>query len=147
MEDLLLLAELVERQGPAADARALRARAEGLAGSDPRALADDWARRGVQLDRALHLAEASQAARPTVEHLDTFALALLRVGRIEEAQRASERALAWGTAAGRLHVTRGLIALAGGDREGAAAALAQARGAQALAPQLYAELQRGLAES
>ena len=128
--DLLRLAELDESW--AVDDRV---------NEDPGAVAFFLARHQRDPARALTLAQSAQAERPTIEHLNAYALALLRSGDVLGAAAASDRAVAWGTADARLHLVRGLIAAAGGDETGARASLERAQALNAAEdPVLMAEL-------
>ncbi|MBX2798647.1 MAG: tetratricopeptide repeat protein [Myxococcales bacterium] len=139
--DQLLLAELTEAQGDAEEAGELRRRVALRVAEDPRAVAADLARRSVQPDRAVRLAQQAAHGRPTVHNLDTLALALLRAGRLQDAREASDRALAVGTACAGLHLTRGLIAAAAADPDAAAEHLRMAMAINPAAdPRLLAEL-------
>lgn len=141
ISDQYLLADLLEARGEAERAAALRAQADGRGAADPRAVAYDLARRGRDVPRAVALATAAAAERPTVENLNTLALALLRAGQVERALDASDRAVGLGTADPRLHLTRGLIAAAAGDAVAARESLSRAGPAGRHAdPVLYDEL-------
>jgi tetratricopeptide (TPR) repeat protein len=145
-EHLLLLSELLEQAGRSADAAARLAQAEKLAGHDPLPLAVYYARHRKTPERALALAQRAVRERPSVFALDAHALALLRAGRLTEARDAMARALRLGTPSAELHLHRGLIELAAGDRKAAAASLTRARAIEPDADAvLVAELERGLA--
>ena len=115
----LRLAEWHGRLGSAAERDAALARAEARSG-EVGAVARYLARHGQRREEAVAWAEAAATARPTVTHLDTWALALLRADRPREAAAVHDRAVALGTADATLHLHRGLIAArAGGRRHGA----------------------------
>jgi tetratricopeptide (TPR) repeat protein len=145
-EHLLLLADLLAQAGRAGEAAARVAEAEKLAKQDPMPLALYYARHGRSPDRALALAEQAVRERPSIFAQDAEALAFLRAGRVAEAREAIARALRLGTPSADLHIHRGLIELAAGDRKAAAASLARARTIEPEADAvLLAELERGLA--
>jgi tetratricopeptide (TPR) repeat protein len=144
-EHLLLLSELLEQAGRSADAAARLAQAEKLAGHDPLPLAVYYARHDKTPQRALDLAQRAVRERPSIFALDAHALALLRAGRLTEARDAITRAQRLGTPSAELHLHRGLIELAAGDRKAAAASLTRARAIEPNADAvLVAELERGL---
>ncbi len=80
-----------------------------------RAVAVFYANHNVELDTALAYAESELAARQDIYAYDTLAWALYRLGRLDEARAASDRALALGTPDAQLHYHAGLIAAAQGD--------------------------------
>jgi tetratricopeptide (TPR) repeat protein len=122
VEDLLRLAEWHEQQGDEAAAATRRAEAERLADDDPRPLALDLARRGLEPERAVTLARKELEARRNVAAHDTLALALAREGRHEEALSSMKAALALGTKDANLHLHAALVhALAGRVAEARAA--------------------------
>jgi tetratricopeptide (TPR) repeat protein len=145
--DLVLLSELLEAEDRPDAATARLRQAERLAAHDPRPLALYYARRGVEIERALALSARELEARKNIEAYDTRAVALWRAGRIDEAEQAIERATRLGTPDAELLLHRGLIALASGDREAASRDL---RAALELDPQadpvLLAELSEPLME-
>jgi tetratricopeptide (TPR) repeat protein len=145
-EQLLVLAELLEQAGRGKEAAARVAEAEKLAGHDPLPLALYHARRRQEPQRALALAEQAVRERPSIFALDGHALALLRAGKIDEARAAIDSALRLDTPSAEMHLHRGLIELAAGDREAAAASLERARAIEPAADALLlAELEKGLA--
>ncbi len=75
---------------------------------------------------ALAMAEAAYARRPTVYAEDTLAWANYRLGRYDEAQRLSDRALRLGTQDATLFYHAGMIAAARGDTATAVAHLRHA---------------------
>ncbi|WP_428266491.1 tetratricopeptide repeat protein [Haliangium sp.] len=146
--ELSFLSELLARTGRSADAAAHLAAADQLAAHDPLPLALHHARHGIDPDRALELARAAHHERDTVFTQDALALALLRLGRVDEAQAAIDRALRLGTPDPRLTIHRGLIALAAGDAQTARSALERAQQQNPHAdPTLLAELRQGLSEA
>lgn len=145
VEDLLTLVEWHEAQGDAAAAATVRARAEALADDDPRPMALDLARRGIEGERAVALARKELEARKNLQAHDALALALARTGRHEEAQQELGAALALGTSDASLQLHAALVhALAGRVAEARAAhERAQAIDAHA-DPRLDAELRERL---
>lgn len=144
VRDRLRLAELLEDAGHVGEAAVQTALAEASAEADPHALARHLARHDRDPERALALAREA-ARRPTVAHLDTLALALLRAGHVDEARGVGDRALSRGTADARLHLHRGLIAAASGHGTEAADHLQQAQTLNPLAdPRLMRELTAAL---
>jgi tetratricopeptide (TPR) repeat protein len=103
--DLGELALIYTELGRDAAARRALARAQALGESDPhwnRSLAlcvadNAQSLKQADLDRAVTLAEAELRVRPGVHTWDAFAWALCAAGRPQDALRASERALRWGT--------------------------------------------------
>jgi tetratricopeptide (TPR) repeat protein len=145
-ELLLALADLLEKAGRPADALARVAEAEKLAAHDPMPLALYYARHRREPARALALADEAVKQRPSIFAQDARALALLRAGRAAEAREEMTRALRLGTPSAELHLHRGLVELAAGNRAAARASLARARAIEPDAdPALAAELERGLA--
>jgi tetratricopeptide (TPR) repeat protein len=69
-------------------------------------------------DEALRLIEKERAGRGGVHVDDTYAWALFRAGRIEEARKASDRAIRLGTKEARLLYHAGAIRMAAGDDGG-----------------------------
>ncbi len=144
-EQLLLMADLLDQAGRASEAAARVAEAEKLASRDPLPLALFLARHRRSPERALALAEQAVRERPSIFALDARALAMLRAGRVSEAREAIARALRLGTPSAELHLHRGLIELAAGDRDAARAELARARAIDPAADDiLLAELEHGL---
>jgi tetratricopeptide (TPR) repeat protein len=144
-EQLLVLADLLGQDGRAGDAAARVAEAEKLASHDPLPVALYHARHRESVDHALALAERAVRERPSIFADDALGLALLRAGRVAEARQAITRALRLGTPSADLHLHRGLVELAGGEREAAAASLARAHAIDPDADALLAgELERGL---
>lgn len=110
------LAEALRAAGRAKDAAAAEARlVERGESEDPRTLALYLATTRRDPARALRLAERELVSRQDVLTLDVMALALERVGRIDEARSYSERALARGTRSARLYLHAAEIARAAGD--------------------------------
>lgn len=145
VEDLLRLAEWHEQQGAAAAAAERRAQAERLGDDDPRPLALDLARRGLEPERAVALARKELAARRNIAAHDALALALARAGQHDEARTAMEAALALGTADANLHLHAALVhALAGRPTEARAAYDAARELDDRADPRLDAELRTRL---
>lgn len=145
VEDLLFLTELAERSGELERAAEARSMAEELSSHDPRPLAHFFALRGEQPDRALRLARKELEQRDGIWARDTLALALWRVGRIDEAKESIERALALGTPVADFHLHAGLIEAAAGRPEAAAASLERARQFDpGVDPRLVDELRRSI---
>jgi tetratricopeptide (TPR) repeat protein len=114
VEDLLRLAEWHEELGDDAAAAKQRARAEQLVGDDPRPMALDLARRGLEPERAVELARRELQARRNIAAHDALALALARAGQHDEALTSMQAALALGTKDANLHLHAALVhALAG----------------------------------
>jgi tetratricopeptide (TPR) repeat protein len=114
VEDLLRLAEWHEQEGDEAAAAEVRARAEQLVDDDPRPMALDLARRGLEPERAVTLARREMKARRNIAAHDTLALALARAGQHDEALSSMQAALALGTADANLQLHAALVhALAG----------------------------------
>lgn len=145
VEDLLRLAEWHEQQGDDAAATERRAQADRLGDDDPRPLALDLARRGLEPERAVALARKELLARRNIAAHDALALALARAGQHDEARTAMKAALALGTADANLHLHAALVhALAGRPAE-ARAAYERARELDDRAdPRLDAELRTRL---
>lgn len=74
-----------------------------------------FANHNTELDTALDYAQGELAARQDIYAYDTLAWTLYRVGRLDEAADASQRALAHGTPDAGLHYHAGMIAAARGD--------------------------------
>ncbi len=83
--------------------------------ADPRTLALFLATKDLQHDQALQLAEAERKVRDDQYTEDTVAFALYRVGRLDEALAASEKATKLGTRDARLWFHQGAIRLAKGE--------------------------------
>lgn len=98
---------------------------EGVA-HDPRTLALFLASQGRDPERALKLARAEHATRSDLYANDVLALALLRAGQHDEADRHASRALAHGTKDARLLYHAGLIKRALGQNDKASALIAEA---------------------
>ena len=92
--------------------------AEG-ATRDPRTLALYLSTRGEAPDRAIALARRELAVRGDVFTHDALAWALVRAGRVGDAAPHMTKALAEGTADGRLFLHGGVVAAASGDRAAA----------------------------
>ncbi len=147
-EDLLALSEIERSEGDAAAADRHLAQARRLA--EPRPMAVYLARHDAEPAEALRLAERAMQARQNIAARDAHALALLRVGRTDEALAAIDRALALGTPDARLHLHRALVLAVRGDRAGAAEALGAARAINPrVDPLVVSEVERraGLAAS
>jgi tetratricopeptide (TPR) repeat protein len=141
VEDLLTLVEWHEAEGQATAAAAMRARAEALATDDPRPLALDLARRGIEGERAVALARKELAARKDIMAHDALALALARTGAHDEALSSLQAALALGTADATLHLHAALVHALAGRTDQARAAHARAQAIDPHAdPRLDAEL-------
>jgi tetratricopeptide (TPR) repeat protein len=91
-----------------------------------RELATFYADHDLKPDQALELARRELDVRRDVYAYDLLAWALYRNGRLDEAQAAMREALRQGTRDARLHFHAGLIAWGRGDRQAAAAHLAEA---------------------
>jgi len=127
-----LLGDARAAAGDAAGARAAYAEVERLGrAGEGRVLALFLATRGERVEEALQLAGAERQARPDLYSDDTYAWALYRAGRLDEARAASDRSLRLGTPDARLLYHAGAIRLAAGER---AAGLALVRRALALNP-------------
>jgi len=127
VEDLLRLAEWHEQQGEAAAATEVRARAEQLADDDPRPMALDLARRGLEPERAVTLARKELEARRNIAAHDALALALARAGQHEDALTSMQAALALGTADANLHLHAALVHALAGRTDAAQTAFAKAQ--------------------
>jgi tetratricopeptide (TPR) repeat protein len=86
--------------------------------TDRLTLASYYATKNIAHDEALQLIEAERAVRGGVYVDDTYAWALYRAGRIDEARKASDHALRLGTLDARLLYHAGAIRLAAGDNGG-----------------------------
>jgi hypothetical protein len=113
-------------------------------GRDPRTLALYLSTRRESPDRAIELARRELTVRGDVFTHDALAWALVRAGRAGEAAPHMARALAEGTADGRLFLHGGVVATASGDRPRARRLLARA---QALAHTLLPSERAILAEA
>ncbi len=85
------------------------------------------AERGEHLDEALAALQAERATRQSIAVDDAYALALYRVGRLDEARAMSDRAVRLNTPDARLYFHRGLILFASGETAQARAAWDRAR--------------------
>ena len=112
---LLELADLLRRSDRPTSADARVREAERLAPDEPGALALHYARHGVLTEQALFLAESGLREHATIESHAAHALALWRAGQIDQARRASDRALRLGTQDARFHLHRALIERDAGD--------------------------------
>jgi tetratricopeptide (TPR) repeat protein len=122
--DLALLADLQRSLGRAADADRSDATVAFIADLGRRAgqvydrqyalfLAD----RGLEPDRALAIAEAGLAQRRDIYGYDAHAWAAFKAGRLAEAQRSADAALALGTRDPLLQFHAGMIAAAAGETD------------------------------
>jgi tetratricopeptide (TPR) repeat protein len=112
-----LLADARTMRGDAPDAE--RVERAGRRG-DRLTLALFYATKNRSIDEALRLIDEERAARGGVYVDDTYAWVLYRLGRLEEARRASDRALRLGTPDARILYHAGAIRLAAGDARGRA---------------------------
>jgi tetratricopeptide (TPR) repeat protein len=114
-----LLADAREMLGDAAGADAERRRVvqAGRRG-DRLTLALFYATKNLAVDDALRLIEEERAGRGGVYVDDAYAWVLYRAGRIEEARRASERAVRLGTPDARILYHAGAIQIAAGLASG-----------------------------
>ncbi|MCH9686666.1 MAG: tetratricopeptide repeat protein [Deltaproteobacteria bacterium] len=145
VEDLLTLASWHEQHGEAEAAAQRRQQADLLADDDPRPMALDLARRGVQTKRAVKLAETALARRANIAAHDAMAMALARDGQHERARASMNEAQAMGTADANLHLHAAMVHALAGDPVQARAALAIADGIDAGADLLLrAELEQRL---
>lgn len=143
--DLLVLSEWLDAEGRHDEAQRRLAQAEQLASADPRPLAHHYARHDIEPTRALALAEQELQARRNIAALDTHALALIRAGRLDAAERALERAMQLGTQSAEMLLHQSLLSLERGDRAMARTTLEAALALNAHAdPLLVAELRREL---
>lgn len=148
VEELLRLAEWHEAAGEAEAAEQHREQADRLASDDPRPLALDLARRGVQTERAVTLARQELAARKNIAAHDALAMALARAGEHGSAWASMERALAMGTADANLHLHAALVHALAGRPTRAREALARAEQIDTEAdPRLSDELRRRLGDA
>jgi tetratricopeptide (TPR) repeat protein len=120
-ETAWLMADARAMLGDAAGAEAESARVvqTGRRG-DRLTLALFYATRNRDIDEALRLIDEERAGRGGVYVDDTYAWVLYRAGRVEEARRASDRALRLGTPDARLLYHAGAIRLAAGIPAGRA---------------------------
>ncbi len=112
---------LGDARGAAGDARAADAYAEVVKrgrASDPRTLALFFATKDRDHDEALRLASEEKSARGDIYTEDAYAFAAYRAGKIAEAKKASDAALALGTRDARILYHGGAIRIAAGDAEG-----------------------------
>lgn len=86
--------------------------------ADRLTLAQFYATKNRAIDEALRLIEEERRVRNNIYVDDTYAWIIYRTGRIEEARRASDRALRLGTRDARLLFHAGAIRIAGGDPKG-----------------------------
>jgi tetratricopeptide (TPR) repeat protein len=91
-----------------------------------RQLAQFFADHDRRTDESVRIAEASLQTRKDVYGYDTYAWALYRAGRYEEARTAADRALSLGTPDPKLWYHAGMISAALGDTAGARDLLARA---------------------
>lgn len=121
---------LVETAWLLGDARALAGDAKGAEeayalvvkegrSSDARTLAAFYATKNRDIDEAVRLALAERETRDDLYTEDTVAWALYRAGKLDEARRASDKAIELGTRDARLLYHAGAIRLAQGDTAGA----------------------------
>lgn len=147
-EDLLQQSEWLAELGRHDEAAVHVDGALALAEAEPRAVAQYLARHDRDPERALALAQAELAERQNIAALDTHALALLRVGRHDDAAIAMAQAMRMGTPDAQLHLHAGLIAAARGHVNAARDTLARAQAIDPGAdPVLLAELTAAVGES
>ncbi|MGE3840724.1 MAG: tetratricopeptide repeat protein [Vicinamibacterales bacterium] len=111
--------DLYAKEGHAADAERYYRTAEAIAGeskSTDEPFAGFLAERGRRLDDAVRLAEQVAMTRQDIKSLDALAWALFKVGRIADAQIASEKALRTGTRERKIVLHAATIAAAANDR-------------------------------
>lgn len=112
---------------------------------DPRGFSVWLSESGTQPQRALRIAEAELALRRDVFTYDALAIASSAAGRIEDARRYIERALAAGTRDARLWYHAGVIAAAANERAEAREWFERARTANlTLLPSVRCDLERRL---
>lgn len=122
-----LLGDVEHMLGDVDAAEAAWARVEQLAGvSDPLLLARFLATKDRDPQRALELITAERRVRATIYVDDVEGWVLYRLGRIEEALAASERAVRLGTPDAQLLYHRGAILIASGATESGRALVEQA---------------------
>jgi tetratricopeptide (TPR) repeat protein len=124
--DILLLAEMLEAEGRAAEALDRAARAAALRREDPRALASHQSRHGIESEAALRATSREIETRQDVYTLAAHALALARAGRHDEARTTSTRALGLGTPDATLWLTAAAVQHLGGDDTAARSSLERA---------------------
>ena len=148
VDTLVETADLLERTGDVRGAARRRRQARVLSQTDPRPFAHDLARRGVEAAEALRLAEVELRHRQGIWAWDTYALTLIRVGRLDDAQAALDRAQALGGARADFVLHRALLALSRGRRAKARASLAAAKAINAnVEPRLVDEIEHSLQRS
>jgi tetratricopeptide (TPR) repeat protein len=112
-----LLAEALRAAGRGAEAEAVETDlARRAAATDPRTYALYLATRGESPELALRLAERELVGRGDVFTQDALAWALAGAGRLDEARRHLERALAEGTQDARLYFHAAVIAAKSGQK-------------------------------
>jgi tetratricopeptide (TPR) repeat protein len=118
-ETAWLLADARAMRGDVGGAEAERRRVvEAGRRSDRLTLALFYATRNESIDEALRLVEEERAGRGGVYVDDTYAWVLYRAGRLDDARRASERAMRLGTPDARILYHAGAIQIAAGDPAG-----------------------------
>jgi tetratricopeptide (TPR) repeat protein len=123
-----LLADALRAASREDDAREIeQALVRDGAARDPRTLALYLSTRGERLDQAIALARGELGVRADVFTYDALAWALARAGRVGDAEPHMDRALAEGTADGRLFLHGGVIAAASGHRTRARELLGRAQ--------------------
>lgn len=125
--DLLSLAELLEAEGRAEDARARVREAERIGREDPRSLAWYRARRGEETADALRAIERELRTREDIVTHAAHAMALAREGQHDRARAAMDRALALETPDVNLILADALVRQLAGDADGSRASLERAR--------------------
>lgn len=90
---------------------------------DPRTTALYLASHGIELQQALRLAQEELAKRPDIFSYDAVAWAAYRLGQLDLAASAIEKATRWKTQEPRLLYHLGVIAAARGDKQRAVSAL------------------------
>lgn len=125
-EDLLTLAAWLTQANRQPEAAQRRSQAERLSKADPRPMAHFLARMALRPADALTLAQQELAARHNIAAYDTYALALLRNDRLDEASHAIGQAMALGTKDADLHLHAGLIQVAARKPAAARASLTRA---------------------
>ena len=120
METAILLGEIYERLGDrdAAGRQASIMQSEEALGEhfDEHRLAHYWADNGVNLDRALEIAQADYAVQKDIYASDTLAWCLFRKGRFAEAKIMIAEAMRLGTRDAKLFYHAGMIEQAVGNR-------------------------------
>ena len=127
VESLVELAEVHEALGESVLAASRRKQARALAPTDPRPMAHDLARRAQAIERAVQLAELELSARRNVAAWDTYGLALIRAGRLDEAEAALDQAGRLNSPIAEVELHRALLAVARNRRSQAKDALDRAR--------------------